>query len=159
MSSVRTIEDSLRNPMPGEPPWGLALLFPEQGGWSEEEYLALDTNHLVEFVDGCLEFPPMPTQTHQWIAGHLYRFLFSAIADHGLGKVWHAPYRVQAPDRFREPDVVCILNRNLDKAGERYTEAADLVVEVASEADPDRDWVTKKAEYAAAGIPEYWIAD
>lgn len=159
MTSARTIDDALRNPVPGEPVWGLATLYPEQGGWTEEEYLALDTNHLVEFVDGCLEFPPMPTQTHQWVAGYLYRLLFSAIADRGLGKVWPAAYRVQVSDRFREPDVVCVLNRNASKAGEQFAATADLVVEVVSEDDPDRDLVTKRAEYAEAGIPEYWIAD
>jgi Uma2 family endonuclease len=35
----------------------------------------------------------------------------------------------------------------------------DLVVEVVSPDDPDRDYVTKKKEYAEAGIPEYWIVD
>lgn len=159
MTSTRTIDEALRNPTRGEPAWGLAILYPEQGGWTEEEYLALDTNVLIEFADGCLEFPPMPTQFHQWVAGYLYRLLFSAVADAGLGKVWHAPYRVRIFDRFREPDVVCVLSRNLSKVGEQNTETADLVVEVVSEDDPDRDWVTKRSEYAEAGIPEYWIAD
>jgi Uma2 family endonuclease len=159
MSSVRSIDESLRNPTLGEPAWGLALLYPEQGGWTEEEYLALDTNHLIEFADGCLEFLPMPTKAHQWTAGFLYRLLFAAVADRGLGEVYHAPYRVRVPERFREPDVVCILSRNAGTAYQRYADAADLVVEVVSEDDPDRDRVTKRAEYAAAGIPEYWIAD
>jgi hypothetical protein len=35
-----------------EPAWEVALLFPNQGAWSEEEYLALDTNRLVEFTHG-----------------------------------------------------------------------------------------------------------
>lgn len=32
-----------------EPAWDVARLFPPQGGWSEEEYLALPGNHLTEF--------------------------------------------------------------------------------------------------------------
>jgi Uma2 family endonuclease len=32
-------------------------------------------------------------------------------------------------------------------------------VEVVSEDDPARDLVTKRREYAEAGIPEYWIVD
>ncbi|MBI4604907.1 MAG: Uma2 family endonuclease, partial [Planctomycetes bacterium] len=32
-------------------------------------------------------------------------------------------------------------------------------VEVVSPDDPARDWVKKVAEYAKAGIPEYWIVD
>ena len=34
----------------GEPTWDVATLFPNQGTWSEEEYLALHTKHLVEFI-------------------------------------------------------------------------------------------------------------
>jgi hypothetical protein len=45
----------------GDPAWPVALLFPLQGDWTEEDYLALDTNRMVEFVDGCLEILPMPT--------------------------------------------------------------------------------------------------
>ncbi len=37
------------------PTWEIAHLFPEQGDWSEDEYLALNTNRLVEFTDGVLE--------------------------------------------------------------------------------------------------------
>ena len=40
-----------------------------------------------------------------------------------------------------------------------YWTGADLVVEVVSEDDPGRDLVTKRFEYAQAGIPEYWIVD
>jgi hypothetical protein len=35
-----------------EPVWEIAQLFPGQGQWGEEEYLALTTNHLVEFSQG-----------------------------------------------------------------------------------------------------------
>ena len=34
-----------------------------------------------------------------------------------------------------------------------------MVIEVISEDDPDRDLVTKRAEYATAEIPEYRIID
>ncbi len=34
-----------------------------------------------------------------------------------------------------------------------------MVVEVVSPDDPDRDLVEKRADYAEAGISEYWIAD
>lgn len=153
------LEERLRHPARGEPVWPLAKQFPAQGTWTVDEYLSLVTERRVEYVDGCLEFLPVPTKFHQWIAGFLYRHLFSSITDRHLGQVFQAGYRVRVPDRFREPDVVVILNRNAAKAGEQYTDAADLVVEVVSSDDPDRDQVDKRSEYAAAGIPEYWIAD
>ena len=40
-----------------------------------------------------------------------------------------------------------------------YWLGADLVVEIVSPDDPDRDYVTKRSDYAGADIPEYWIVD
>ena len=56
----------------GEPTWDIAMLFPLQGQWTEEEYLALDTNRLMELVDGCLDVLPMPTPYHQAIVRYLF---------------------------------------------------------------------------------------
>ena len=56
-----------RTSAPGSPTWEIAYLFPNQGTWTADEYLALDTNHLIEFSDGVLEVLPMPTEQHQLI--------------------------------------------------------------------------------------------
>ena len=40
-----------------------------------------------------------------------------------------------------------------------YWLGADLVLEVVSPDDPGRDLVVKRADYAEAGIPEYWIVN
>lgn len=56
----------------GDPTWEVALLFPSQGEWSVADYLALNTNHLVELSDGRLEVLAMPTEQHQLIAAFLY---------------------------------------------------------------------------------------
>jgi hypothetical protein len=49
-----------RSPINGkaEPTWDIALLYPAQGDWSEEEYLSLPGNRLIEFCDGTQEFLP-----------------------------------------------------------------------------------------------------
>ena len=41
----------------------------------------------------------------------------------------------------------------------RYWLGADLVLEVVSEDNPQRDYAIKRRDYAEAGIPEYWIVD
>lgn len=153
------LEERLRRPVRGEPVWPLAKRFPLQGTWTVDDYLTLVTDRGAEYVEGCVEFLPMPTEFHQWVAGFLYRHLFDAITGRGLGRVYQAGYKVSVPDGLREPDVVCVLNENAARIGQQFTAAADLVVEVVSPNDPRHDWVTKRAEYAAAGIPEYWIAD
>jgi Uma2 family endonuclease len=143
-----------------EPTWDIAKLFPGQGQWSEEEYLALDTNHLVEFSDGYLEFLPMPTKSHQLLVLFLYRALESLVSAAKLGTVLVAPYKVQIrPNKYREPDVVFVLKDHESRMGEQFSVGADLVMEVVSDEGRGRDLEIKRDEYARAGIPEYWIVD
>jgi Uma2 family endonuclease len=61
--------------------------------------------------------------------------------------------------KFREPDIVFLLAQHADRRGDKYWRGADLVMEVVSEDDPDRELVTKRVEYAQAGICEYWLLD
>lgn len=143
-----------------EPTWDVARLFPDQGAWSEEEYLALDTNHLIEFSQGILEVLPMPSQKHQLIVLYLYRLLLNFTAVRSLGTVLVAPMRVQLwPGKFREPDILFMQAEHEARRGEQFWQGADLVMEVVSPDDRLRDTETKRREYAQAGIPEYWIVD
>lgn len=144
----------------GEPAWEIAQLFPNQGHWDEQEYLALGGNRLVEFSDGFVEVLPMPTLSHQLIMAFLYRALLDHVNHYDLGTVLFAPYRIRLRrNKYREPDVIFLARERADRIGETYAEGADLVMEVVSEDDPARDLETKRAEYAEAGIPEYWIID
>ena len=149
------------DPQDGEPVYRVAEFLPPQGSWTAREFFWLNGDEgLIELADGCLKFLPSTTKSHQRAAGFLCRRIFEAVDERKRGTTYLLGYRVQTGEAsFREPDVICILSRNLDKAGEQYASAADLVVEVVSDDDPDRDLVEKRAEYAAAGIPEYWIAD
>jgi Uma2 family endonuclease len=147
---------------PGEPAWELATLYPPQGSWSEREYLALtDSRKGIEFVSGCLEFLRMPTRTHQEILQLLWLLLTEFLRPRG-GAAWVSGIRVRTGrTRIRLPDVVAMLDRRDQRAAEEVFEGADLVVEVVSgdESDRHRDLVEKRAEYADARIPEYWIVD
>jgi len=55
---------------PSSPVWRIATLFPNQGAWSEQEYLALDTNRRVEFDNGFVEVHDLPTDQHQAIISY-----------------------------------------------------------------------------------------
>jgi Uma2 family endonuclease len=61
--------------------------------------------------------------------------------------------------RIREHDVVFMLADNRTRCGEDCWDRADLVMEIVSPDDPDRDLEVKRVEYARAGIPEYWIVE
>lgn len=144
----------------GTPVWEVAHLYPLQGDWDEQDYLAMETNHLIEFEDGFVELLPMPTRTHQRILLYLCDLLRAATTAKQLGEVLVAPFRVRLRSgKYREPDIVYAARDR--KIEEQFVEGADLVIEVVSleKRDRDRDLVQKPLEYAAAGIPEYWIVD
>jgi Uma2 family endonuclease len=136
-------------------------LLPPQGGWEEAEYLWLTdrSNRLLELSDGIIEVLPMPTREHQTIVGFLYVALLQILRPLGAD-VLFAPLRLRVrAGKFREPDLLAVLDTNDPRAQNRYWTGADLVVEVVCPDAPERDLVEKRREYAAAGIPEYWIVD
>jgi Uma2 family endonuclease len=144
----------------GQPTWDVARLFPNQGYWTEHEYLGLNGNYFVEFSDGCLEVLPMPTMTHQLIVLWLYGKLREFVSPPGLGQPLVSPFRVRLRDgKYREPDVLFMFVKHASRMHELFWEGADLVMEVVSNDDRRRDLETKRIEYAQAGIPEYWIVD
>ena len=133
---------------------------PPAEGITEAEYLHLTRhgNRLAEFSDGHIEVLPMPTTAHQRIVRYLIGLLMSLAGSRG--EVLFAPLRVRLrPGKFREPDVVFMLAEHAARIGNEFWDGADLVMEIVSDDDPDRDLNTKRQEYADAGIPEYWIVD
>jgi Uma2 family endonuclease len=145
-----------------EPVWEIARIYPNQGVWDERDYLGIETNHLIEFSDGYVEVLPMPKTSHQLIVQYLSNVLLGFVTAGRLGTVLFAPLRVRLRKaKYREPDVVFMLAGHAARIREEYWEGADLVMEVVSDEpeDRERDLVTKRAEYAKAGIPEYWIVD
>jgi Uma2 family endonuclease len=102
----------------------------------------------------------MPTQSHQFIALFLYRMLWTFVTGRQLGVVLGAPMRVRIePRKYREPDILFMAAEHAHLRGEQYWSGADLVMEVVSPDDPDRDYNKKRQDYAQVGVAEYWIVD
>ena len=76
-----------RNRRVPQPAWEVAMLFPLQGDWGEEDYLELPGNNLVELSDGCLEVLPMPIPLHQWIVFYLCRLIEDFASRNRFGQV------------------------------------------------------------------------
>lgn len=149
--------------------WEIARFFPAQGQWTEDEYLSLEDHYgahiRVELSEGRLEFLPVPTEPHQLIIQFLMNYLQAFAREHAPGVVLFSGIRVRLALRhevkFREPDVVYMSAKHAARRHTEYWDGADLVMKVVSGDVKDRvrDWKTKPQEYAAAGIPEYWIVD
>jgi Uma2 family endonuclease len=150
------------SPRPAGPTWDIAYLFPHQGHWGEADYLALDTNHLIELSNGRLEVLPMPTTRHQAIVAAFWSLLHSFVASRKLGTALFAALPVQLSEgTFREPDILFMRSENTNRITNEYWIGADLVVEVVSKdrKGRQRDLQVKRREYAKAKIAEYWIVD
>ena len=144
--------------------WEVATLFPEQGEWSEEEYLRLTdgTNRRIEFTDGRLEFLPMPTEIHESMVEFLYFALREFVEKQKLGKVRWTGIRLRIrPRKIRLPDVIFLHKDHFHARHNRAWDGADLVMEVVSEdpKDRERDYQKKLLDYAEAKVAEYWIVD
>ncbi len=136
-------------------------LAPLQGTWTEEQYLKLTdhTRRLIEFSDGELEVLPMPTRNHQVILALLYELFVRFVRPAG-GIVLFAPLRLRIRERcFREPDLLLLRDAGDPRNQNRYWLGADLVVEVVSPDNPERDTVEKRNDYAEGRISEYWIVN
>jgi Uma2 family endonuclease len=136
-------------------------LDPLQGLWTEEQYLRL-TDHsrrLLEFSDGAIEVLPMPTDRHQVISRFLFLALFALLRPLG-GTVLYAPLRLRIREgKYREPDLLAVLDAADPRRQNAYWLGADIVMEIVSPDEPERDTRVKRLDYAEAGIPEYWIVD
>ena len=136
---------------------------PSQGCWSDEHYLWLSdrTRRLIELTDGRVEVLPMPTERHQIILLFLYRLFYAHLRRPPRdGVVVTSGLRMRVREgKFREPDLLLLRDRSDPRRRDRFWLGADLVVEIVSPDDPARDLVVKRADYAEASIPEYWIVD
>ena len=141
----------------------LSDALPSQGCWSDEHYLWLTdrTRRLIEFTDGRVEVLPMPTERHQIILLLLYRLFYAHVHEpprHGVVVTSGLRMRVRE-GKFREPDLLLLRDRSDSRRRDRFWLGADLVAEIVSPDDPARDLVVKRADYAEASVPEYWIVD
>ncbi|MCY3818980.1 MAG: Uma2 family endonuclease [Gammaproteobacteria bacterium] len=127
---------------------------------TEIDYLRLTDrcNRLLEFADGRIEELREPTDSHQSILMLLFRLFDQHVGERGVALV--APLRIRIREgRYREPDLLLLRDANDSRRQDRYWLGADLVVEVVSRDDPERDYVQKRHDYADLRIPEYWIVD
>ncbi len=120
-----------------------------------------DDGNRYEIIAGELVVSAAPTTNHQLVVTALTSLLWLYASDRRLGRVFTAPTDVVL-SRYNviEPDVVFVSADRLQIVGDKaILGPPDLVIEVLSPRSRGYDLVRKKAMYATAGIPEYWIAD
>jgi Uma2 family endonuclease len=137
-------------------PWNDHLLTLE-----EYDELPEDNSRHYELHEGVLIVTPRAIPLRQKVAYHLQRAL-----DAQLPYEWDTFYDVEVvlrsvfPPIVRAPDVVVVSAEAAEANPPRFTpDQVLLAVEVISPGSRNTDTITKPAEYAAAGIPHYWVID
>lgn len=112
-----------------------------------------DDGRRYELIGGAIVVTPVPDVTHQRVSYRLQQ----------LSRAWpevevfDAPIDLDLPGGQRvQPDLVAVAR---GRSGPRLELPVALVVEIVSAGSRTNDAVTKRATYAAAGIPAYWIVD
>lgn len=132
---------------------------------SAAEYIALpDDGRRYELVDGVVLISASATPRHQLVASLVYRQLAAFIDARALGIVlFETDIVLSRSARGRElvyrPEIIFVRQERVAEIRGRITFAPDLVVEVVSPDSRSLDTRTKRADYAAARVREYWLID
>lgn len=123
----------------------------------------------IDYVSGNLEVDLGPQDLQQGVLkGSIGSGLYPRINMEGIGDIYFSGARISFPaaELSVEPDIVVILYDSVDSGRIREVrkrkedpesvielEGADLVVEIG------KDRKRLRTQYAAAGVPELWLAD
>ncbi|NJO77104.1 MAG: Uma2 family endonuclease [Cyanobacteria bacterium RM1_2_2] len=140
-----------------------------------EEYLSysheMDVEGRYELIDGELVKLPPESEPNNWIANYL-QFLLAAMKIAPLRLIRIHALELQIPvlqphdSANRYPDLVVLRPEHLELTQRRLTITIDmppprLIAEVVSpgKTNRDRDYIHKRAQYAAIAVPEHWLID
>jgi Uma2 family endonuclease len=113
-----------------------------------------------ELIGGEVYVTPAPMLPHQTAAATLTWALVDYARRHGGGSAYAAPIDVHLPTGdVVQPDVLWVSSARSDILRDWVYGAPDLVIEILSPSNPERDRIVKRDVYARSGVREYWIAD
>ena len=131
--------------------------------YSYSDYLLWKFEEQVELIKGKIfKMSPAPARKHQNISWNLTLILGNFFQNYPW-KAFHAPFDVRLPSKSEnkiytvvQPDicVICDLSKLDDKG---CLGAPDLVIEILSPGNSDREMKDKFDLYEESGVKEYWI--
>ncbi|MDQ3548042.1 MAG: Uma2 family endonuclease [Chloroflexota bacterium] len=123
------------------------------------EHLPNDGNR-YEVIDGVLYMSTAPSFWHQRTIMRLDRNVGLPLETQNVAIAVSAPIGLIMPGADPvQPDFMLIRSERRDIIAEdgRIRGVPDLISEVLSPNNPELDTVIKRAAYARAGVPEYWM--
>src|SRR3990172_4951679 len=115
----------------------------------------------AELIRGVLMTYPLPSDTHERLAGFLFTLLRMFAEEHNLGEVRGSHTAVKlADDQTPEPDILFVAREQEHIiTDEGVFGAPDLVIEVLSASTAASDRGPKFRAYEYAGVRELWLID
>jgi Uma2 family endonuclease len=123
------------------------------------ETLPNDGNR-YEVIDGVLYVSTSPSAWRQRCVYRLMRHVAVPLEDTGVATSFTAPIGVLMPGADPvQPDFLLVRAERMPAiiVDGKVHGVPDLIAEVLSPSHPELDTVIKRAAYARAGVPEYWI--
>lgn len=115
-----------------------------------------DDGRRYELIGGAIVMTPSPLPVHQWVLQRLFRLVDDACPEGH--RVFVAPIDYDLPGEQRVvPDIIVVPDASVGK--KRLRGPVLLIAEIVSPGSRVNDYFTKRAVYAEAGVPAYWIVD
>lgn len=134
--------------------------------YSYADYLKWTFDERLELIKGKIfKMTPAPNIYHQDISANVFYHLYNYLKDKSC-KTYSAPFDVRLPQKKNENDeqiytvvqpdicVICDLSK-LDIRG--CTGAPDIVIEILSPGNNQKELKNKYEVYEESGVSEYWI--
>jgi Uma2 family endonuclease len=122
-----------------------------------------DDNNRYELIGGELFVSRAPGIPHQRVLQNLQIVLIDYLRANPIGILVPGTGMILSDYDAVIPDLAFVRNERWDEVvtGERFTRAVDLVIEILSpgEENRERDLTFKRQLYAKYGVQEYWIVD
>ena len=129
--------------------------------WCYEKWERLpDDGNRYEVIDGVLYMSTAPSYRHQRSTMRLDRHVGYPLENEGVAIALTSPIGlIMLGADPVQPDFMLIRTERRDIIADdgRIRGVPDLIAEVLSPSHPELDTTVKRAAYARAGVPEYWI--
>ena len=111
-----------------------------------------------ELHNGKIIFIASPLTPHQMASSNLHTELGYFIKQHKLGRLFSAPMDVRfTPNDVVQPDLFFIKNEESSIIQRIIEGAPNLIVEIKSDGNTQKEMVYKKYLYEMGKVQEYWI--
>jgi len=133
--------------------------------YSYADYMRFEFDERLEIIKGQLfKMSPAPSRIHQGILTNIFGPIYNALKGKPC-RVYSAPFDVRLAKKMQDdkeiftvvqPDIVVVCDpAKLDQRG--CIGAPDIVVEILSPGNNEKELINKYEVYEEAGVKEYWL--